>query len=370
MTVITGSASSWPASWPPSWRSGTCSHGITWPPPTRGSRPSGCRLDRAQRPRRGDAMALRRCARWRGVGRIGTVTPVWRGGRAAHGHDGCLRSTPIEHEPPRRLRAPASLETACRFGGRPGSYELAPDGGRHSLVTITEDGAGPESRRSASCRASCSATAGRSEAYLTRARPPVRRGRGRLVKDRGMGLEAECDVRFGGQYVGRASAQLEEKEIVFRGAFRLKVPLGALNDGGRARGGALHARLARGHARLELGDAGGEVGREDPATRVASSTSSGSSRACASPSSGSTTRASAAELARARRGRLGRQGRARSPTSCSSRMSAVGRPAAARSAARGDQAGRRHLGHLAEGQQGVPRGRRARAPARRPASWT
>jgi hypothetical protein len=68
-----------------------------------------------------------------------------------------------------------------------------------------------------------------------------------------MGLEAECTARFGRQSsVGRA--QLEEKEIVFRGTFRVKVPIGP-GTTVTEKGGTLQLQWPDGTLRLELGTA-------------------------------------------------------------------------------------------------------------------
>src|SRR5437867_4057493 len=48
-----------------------------------------------------------------------------------------------------------------------------------------------------------------------------------------MGLEAECDVRLG-QQTSNGRARLEEKEILFRGDFRLKIPFGDVRSLRRA----------------------------------------------------------------------------------------------------------------------------------------
>jgi len=40
-----------------------------------------------------------------------------------------------------------------------------------------------------------------------------------------MGLEADCDVRLNKQ-ASKGHARLEEKELLFRGGFRLKIPFG------------------------------------------------------------------------------------------------------------------------------------------------
>ena len=66
-----------------------------------------------------------------------------------------------------------------------------------------------------------------------------------------MGLEAECTARFGRlSSVGRA--QLEEKEVVFRGTFRVKVPLAAVT-GADATAGTLRLEWPDGTLRLDLG---------------------------------------------------------------------------------------------------------------------
>jgi hypothetical protein len=68
-----------------------------------------------------------------------------------------------------------------------------------------------------------------------------------------MGLEAECAARLGRQSsIGRA--QLEEKEIVFRGAFRVKVPIGP-GTTATEKGGTLQLDWPEGRLRLELGAA-------------------------------------------------------------------------------------------------------------------
>jgi hypothetical protein len=68
-----------------------------------------------------------------------------------------------------------------------------------------------------------------------------------------MGLEADCTVRYGkDSSVGKA--RLEEKELVFRGDFRLKVPLGEITRAD-VKGGALTIAWKGGQARLDLGAA-------------------------------------------------------------------------------------------------------------------
>jgi hypothetical protein len=66
-----------------------------------------------------------------------------------------------------------------------------------------------------------------------------------------MGLEADCKVRYGKESsVGKA--RLEEKELIFRGDFRLKVPLSDITKA-EASGGALTIAWKGGQARLDLG---------------------------------------------------------------------------------------------------------------------
>jgi hypothetical protein len=68
-----------------------------------------------------------------------------------------------------------------------------------------------------------------------------------------MGLEAECTARLGRQSsVGRA--QLEQKELVFRGTFRVKVPLAAVTAAVE-KSGTLQLEWPDGTLRLELGGA-------------------------------------------------------------------------------------------------------------------
>jgi hypothetical protein len=68
-----------------------------------------------------------------------------------------------------------------------------------------------------------------------------------------MGLEAECTARLGRQSsVGKA--QLEEKELVFRGTFRVKVPLAAVTAAVE-KSGTLQLEWPDGTLRLELGGA-------------------------------------------------------------------------------------------------------------------
>lgn len=66
-----------------------------------------------------------------------------------------------------------------------------------------------------------------------------------------MGLEAECTVRYGKES-SAGKAKLEEKEILFRGGFRLKVPLAEITRAD-AKDGALTIAWKGGQARLDLG---------------------------------------------------------------------------------------------------------------------
>jgi hypothetical protein len=68
-----------------------------------------------------------------------------------------------------------------------------------------------------------------------------------------MGLEAECTVRFGGK-ASRGKARFEEKEIVFRGDFRLVIPLAEVKSA-EASAGTLAIESRAGTARFELGPA-------------------------------------------------------------------------------------------------------------------
>ena len=68
-----------------------------------------------------------------------------------------------------------------------------------------------------------------------------------------MGLEARCTVRHGAQ-TSTGKAQLEEKEILFRGDFRLQVPLADIRKVD-VEDGALTIAWKGGQARLELGAA-------------------------------------------------------------------------------------------------------------------
>jgi hypothetical protein len=67
-----------------------------------------------------------------------------------------------------------------------------------------------------------------------------------------MGREKQCTVRSGGTQ-SDGKALLETNEIMFRGDFRLKIPLASL-ESVIARDGELHLRWAGNQAVFELGD--------------------------------------------------------------------------------------------------------------------
>jgi hypothetical protein len=67
-----------------------------------------------------------------------------------------------------------------------------------------------------------------------------------------MGLEAKCEARMGRQ-TSAGQALLEEKDLVFRGDFRLKIPLALLRRI-EARAGSLHLEWPDGKVVLALGD--------------------------------------------------------------------------------------------------------------------
>src|SRR5271167_1843582 len=71
------------------------------------------------------------------------------------------------------------------------------------------------------------------------------------VEGGGMGLELLCTARSGGK-TAHGKALLETNEIVFRGDFRLKIPLASLKSV-VARDGELHLKWTEGSAVLELG---------------------------------------------------------------------------------------------------------------------
>ncbi len=79
-----------------------------------------------------------------------------------------------------------------------------------------------------------------------------------------MGDEARCTVRFGGaRSVGKAL--LETDELIFRGDFRIAVPLNGITALD-ASDGELRVEFADGEATFELGP---KVGRADPGPQVA-----------------------------------------------------------------------------------------------------
>src|SRR5262247_3013381 len=65
-----------------------------------------------------------------------------------------------------------------------------------------------------------------------------------------MGLEAGCQARFGGK-TSDGQARLEEKELLFRGDFRLRVPLQEIRSA-EAKGGQLRVAFAGGVATFRL----------------------------------------------------------------------------------------------------------------------
>src|SRR5262245_32903145 len=68
-----------------------------------------------------------------------------------------------------------------------------------------------------------------------------------------MGLEAECRATWG-RKAAEGKARLEEKELGFRGAFALKIPLGQVRKA-EARGGRLEVEWGKDKAVFELGAA-------------------------------------------------------------------------------------------------------------------
>jgi hypothetical protein len=66
-----------------------------------------------------------------------------------------------------------------------------------------------------------------------------------------MGNELDCTARFGKQS-GRGKALLETNEILFRGAFRLKIPFSSIKSS-KAADGELRIQTAEGLAVFELG---------------------------------------------------------------------------------------------------------------------
>ena len=67
-----------------------------------------------------------------------------------------------------------------------------------------------------------------------------------------MGLEAVCTVRSG-KWESAGRALLETDELLFRGEFRLKIPLAEIRDA-RAKGSELTVRWSEGRAVFEIGD--------------------------------------------------------------------------------------------------------------------
>ena len=68
-----------------------------------------------------------------------------------------------------------------------------------------------------------------------------------------MGYDAECTLNLDGR-VSKGRAALEQKEIVFRGPVRLKIPLGSITSA-TSRDGSLEVRFANSMARFGLGPA-------------------------------------------------------------------------------------------------------------------
>jgi hypothetical protein len=67
-----------------------------------------------------------------------------------------------------------------------------------------------------------------------------------------LGREATCEVRSGGK-TSRGHARLEEKELLFKGDFRLKIPFAEMKTV-EAKGGWLRLTHGGGTAELNLGD--------------------------------------------------------------------------------------------------------------------
>ena len=67
-----------------------------------------------------------------------------------------------------------------------------------------------------------------------------------------MGLEAQCEGQWGAQ-AGKGVLKFEEKDVLFRGDFRLKIPFAAMKKV-EARGGWLRLTHPGGTAELHLGD--------------------------------------------------------------------------------------------------------------------
>jgi hypothetical protein len=68
-----------------------------------------------------------------------------------------------------------------------------------------------------------------------------------------MGLEAKCDVRFGGK-TSSGKALLESTELQFKGTFRLRIPFQEIRSA-EARRGQLEVTFADGVASFDLGAA-------------------------------------------------------------------------------------------------------------------
>jgi len=66
-----------------------------------------------------------------------------------------------------------------------------------------------------------------------------------------MGQEAACEARFGGQ-ISLGKALLETDALIFRGAFRLSIPLGSIQTA-EAADGLLHVTSPEGKAVFALG---------------------------------------------------------------------------------------------------------------------
>jgi hypothetical protein len=66
-----------------------------------------------------------------------------------------------------------------------------------------------------------------------------------------MGLEADCDVRLNKQ-TSKGHARLEEKELLFRGAFRLNIPFGDVKSI-EVKRGVMEVGFSGGEAAFELG---------------------------------------------------------------------------------------------------------------------
>ena len=71
-----------------------------------------------------------------------------------------------------------------------------------------------------------------------------------------MGLESNCAVRWN-KKSSKGKAHLEEKEILFRGDFRLKIPFSEIKSA-EAKSGALRVKYSGGEAVFELGSAAAE----------------------------------------------------------------------------------------------------------------